>query len=48
MVPAQERIKSNSEFAIPPYMCPNPEDNHECHNPDSVGLNINLIFGESK
>jgi len=46
MVPAQERIKNNGEFAIPPYMCPNPESNHECHNPDSVGLDINLVFGE--
>ena len=37
-----------SEFSIPPYMCPNPENNHKCPNPDSVGLNINLVFGESK
>ena len=46
MKSAQKRIKDVGEFAIPPYMCPNPENNHECHNPDSVGLNINLVFGE--
>ena len=35
-----------SEFTIPSYMCPDPDNKHKCPNPESVGLNINLVFGE--